>query len=478
MGDKNVVGNMAWRFAERCGAQGVALVVSIILARLLSPDDFGLIALVTVISNVLAAFVDGGFNNALIQKRDADELDFSTVFYFNMAVCLLLYAGVFLLAPALAAFYEKPELTLVVRALCATIIISGFKNVQQAYVARNLLFRKFFFATLGGTLASAVVGVALAYAGYGVWALVAQQLVNAAVDALILWISVKWRPKLIFSFARLKELFSYGSRLVAAVLLETVYSNLRQLIIGKLYSPSDLAYYNKGSYYPGAVVGNISAAVDSVLLPVMSSAQDDRQRVKSMTKRAVSVSSYIMWPIMTGLAVLARPLVTLLLTDKWLPCVPFLLIFCLNGAFYPIHLANINAVKALGRSDLILKTELIKKLVGFTALFLTVKSGTIAIALGLMLSEVISTYINAYPSRRLIGYNYIEQLGDIAPSVLLSLAMGAAVYAVSLLGLNDILSLVIQIPLGAGVYILGSRIFKLKSFYYILETIRKTGRRT
>ena len=466
------ISGFLWRFFERCGAQGVTLVVSIVLARLLDPETYGTIALVTVFTVILDVFVNSGFGNALIQKKDADDLDFSSVFYFNVVMCIALYALLFACAPLIAKFYGLPELTALVRVLGLSLIISGVKNVQQAYVSKNLLFKKFFFATLGGTLGAAVVGIWMAYMGCGVWALVAQNLFNGAVDTIILWLTVKWRPKRMFSLERLKSLFSYGWKLLVSNLLDTGYNQLRQLIIGKMYTASDLAFYNKGTEYTHPIITNINSSIDSVLFPVMSEAQDDRETVKNMTRRAITVSSYIIWPMMMGIAACAKPLIRILLTDKWLPCVPFLRIFCIVYAFYPIHTANLNAIKALGRSDLFLKLEIIKKIVGLTIIFATMWYGVMAMAWGMLAGSFISQVINAWPNRKLLDYKYGQQIKDITPSILLSVAMFGIVYCVQLFELNDWLTLLIQIPLGVLIYVSGSKLFKMESYEYVLTTAK------
>ena len=372
MNNKSVFSNFIWRFAERCGAQLVTFIVSIVLARILMPEDYGTVALVTVFTTIMQVFVDSGLSTALIQKKDADDLDFSSVFYFNFAVCVILYLIMFFAAPIIASFYGIPELVSIVRVISLTIVISGVKGVQQSYVSRNMLFKRFFYATLGGTLFSAVLGIAMAYAGFGVWAIVAQQLSNTAIDTLILWITVKWRPKLIFSWDRLKGLLGFGWKMLCSALLDTVYNNLRSLIIGKIYSSADLAYYNEGKKFPNLIVTNINTSIDSVLLPAMSNEQDNRDKVKSMTRRSIMVSCYIMAPLMIGLACCASNIVTIVLTEKWLPCVFFLQIFCITYMFYPIHTANLNAIKAMGRSDLFLKMEICKKVVGLVLLFSTI----------------------------------------------------------------------------------------------------------
>lgn len=467
-----IISNMAWRFAERCGAQIIQFIVQIVLARLLAPEAYGTIALVVVFANIFQVFVDSGLANALIQKKDADDLDFSSVFYFNLVWCLILYAIIFAIAPLIANFYGDSTLTSIVRVLCLTVIVSGLKNVQQAYISKTLQFKKFFWATLIGTILSAVVGIAMAYMKYGVWALVAQRLINLAVDTLALWLLVDWHPKLMFSFIRLKKLISYGWKLLASALLDTLYNNLWQMIIGKAYTSTDLAYYNQGNQFPNVIVTNINSSIDSVLLPVMSKEQDDKMRIREMTRKAIKTSTYIMAPLMMGLVATAIPIVSLLLTSKWLPCVFFLRIFCITYMFYPIHTANLNAIKALGRSDMFLKLEIIKKIMGIMLLLITVNISVKAMAYSLLVSSICSQIINSWPNKKILNYRYISQLKDIMPNILLAVIMGGIVYTVSFFGLSPIYELGIQIPLGIFVYIFGSIITKNESFLYLLDMLK------
>lgn len=469
---KKVLSGLFWRFAERCGSQGVSLIVSIVLARLLSPEDYGTIALVTVFTTILQVFVDSGLGTSLVQKKDVDELDYSSVFYFNLILCVTLYAGMFLLAPCIAEFYGKPELILVVRVLSITVIIFGLQNIQQSYVSRNLLFRRFFFATLIGTITSAVVGIGMAYAGYGIWALVGQQISNSAVNVTVLWVTVRWRPRKGFSLKRLKGLLKFGWKILASTLLDTIYNNVRSLIIGKIYSSADLAYYNQGKKFPYVIVTNINSSIDSVLLPVMSNSQDNRAKVKAMTRRAIKTSSYIMWPLMVGLAVCARPMVILLLTEKWLPCVPFLQIFCFSYAFYPMHTANLNAIKALGRSDVFLKLEIIKKIVGVASILITVPFGVLAIAMGMFVTTPISVLINSFPNKKLLGYSFKEQFRDLIPYIGLSLFMGVCVYPLQFLNASVLMVLILQIIIGMAIYLLGSYLLHLDVFEDILKMLK------
>lgn len=467
-----MISNFIWRFMERCGAQGVTFLVSVVLARILTPEDFGQIALITVFTTIMQVFVDSGLGTALIQKKDADDLDFSSVFYFNLVVCFVLYVIMFMAAPIIANFYSDASLTSIIRVISLTIVISGVKGIQQSYVSRNMLFKRFFYSTLGGTVASAFFGIGLAYAGFGVWAIVAQQLSNTAIDTLILWMTVKWRPKKIFSWERLKGLLSFGWKMLASALLDTVYGNIRSLIIGKMYSSADLAYYNQGDKFPSVIASNINTSIDSVLLPTMASVQDDTSRVKAMTRRAIKTSTYIMAPLMMGLAFCAEPIVRLVLTDKWLPCVPFLRIFCITYMFYPIHTANLNAIKAMGRSDLFLKLEIAKKIVGMTLLLSTMWFGVMAMAYSLLVSSVTSQLINSWPNRKLLNYRYWDQLKDILPSIAIAIFMGCCVNLVDLLHLSNAATLLIQIPMGAVIYIGASAALHLESYEYLMGMIR------
>ena len=467
MENKKVISNFIWRFAERSGAQLVTFIVSIVLARILMPEDYGTVALVTVFTNIMQVFVDSGLSTALIQKKDVDDLDFSSVFYFNFIVCIILYLVMFFSASLIASFYEKPELVSIVRVISFTIVISGVKGVQQSYVSRNMLFKRFFYATIGGTIFSALLGVTMAYAGFGVWAIVAQQLSNTAIDTLILWITVKWRPKLMFSWTRLKGLLSFGWKLLCSALLETVYNNLRDLLIGKIYSSADLAFYNQGDKFPKLIVTNINTSIDSVLLPVMSHEQDNPEKVKNMTRRSIMVSCYIMAPLMIGLACCAKNIVSLVLTDKWLPCVFFLQIFCITYLFWPIHTANLNAINAMGRSDLFLKLEVWKKIVGMVLLLSTMLLSVKAMAYSLLISTLTSMIINSWPNKKLLNYSFIEQIKDILPAIGIALFMGWIVSFVELLPLSLVLKLILQILAGAVIYIGFSAILKLESFEYL-----------
>lgn len=471
---KKVVSNLIWRFLERFGAYIVSFVVSLILARIFAENRgvYGSIAIVTSIIAILQVFVDSGLGNALIQKKDADSLDFSTVFWFNLIACIGLYAALFFLAPVISSFYKGNDLTLVIRILGISLIISGSKNVLQAYISRHLLFKKFFLATITGTVSAAVVGILMAVKGYGIWALVIQHLVNLFVDTLIIWISVKWKPSFCFSFKRFKTLFNFGYKLLLSALLDTGYKELRTFIIGFKYSDIDLADYNRGKQFPEIIVSNINSSIDSVLLPVMSKSQNDVTRVKEMTRRSIKISTFIMMPMMIGLAVVAKPLVSVLLTDAWLDCVPFIQIFCISFAFYPLHTANLNAVKALGKSNIFLVLEFIKKAIGIISIIVAMWFGTIWLALIDIPLSIISLLVNSFPNRKLLNYSYKEQFLDIFPQLAISIVMGCIVLSISFIPMNNILILVLQIIVGIAFYFCVSALLKIESFIYLINFIK------
>jgi len=465
-----VLSSLFWKLMERGGTQGIQFIVSIVLARLLIPEDYGLIALVAVFIDIANVFVQSGFNTALIQKKDANEADFSSVFYLSLFVASLLYVIFFFTAPTIAAFYEELKLILVLRVLSVILFFGAFNSIQNAVVARKMQFKKLFFSSLGAIVVSGTVGIVMAYAGFGVWALVLQQITNQLLIIVILWFTVKWRPRLLFSFERVKSLFSYGWKLLVSSLIDTLYMNLSSLIIGKIYNAEMLGFYNRGKQFPALIVTNINGSIQSVMFPALASQQDNRQRVKDMVRRSIVTSSFILFPMMVGLAVIAEPLVKILLTEKWLPCVPFLQIYCVSYALWPIHTANLQAINALGRSDIFLKLEIIKKIVGLAILGVTVFYGVYAIALGGIVSGLIGTIINSYPNAKLLNYGYKEQWKDIMPSLLLSLVMGAVVYSVQLFGMTVWPTLIVQGFVGIILYVGMARIFKLECFTYLLLT--------
>lgn len=464
--------NLLWKLAERVGAQLVSFIVQIVLARILMPEAFGTIAIVNVVISLCNVFITNGLGTSLIQKKDADDLDFSTVFIFNAILSVVLYAILFAVTPVIARLYHNIELVWVIRVLGLQLLLSGVKTVQQACVARKLQFKTFFWATLVGTLSSGIVGVGLACAGAGVWALVAQHLTNSTIDVIMLFVMIKWRPQMIFSCERLKPLFSFGWKLLAASLIDTLYNEIRTLIIGLHYSKEDLAYYNRGKQFPDLICDNTMIAIESVLFPVMSKVQDSPENVKRIVRRFIKTSSYIMSPMLFGLAAVAKPLVSVLLTDKWLFCVPYIQIYCIVSALRPMQTANIQMIKAVGRTDITVKIEIIKKTVGLAIIFVAMHFGVLWIAVSNIFYSLIVLAINAKPSKDLIHYGYFEQLNDLLPALGASAIMTGVVYAIGYTGLSEALTLVIQIIVGIGAYIVISVIFKMESFFYVLTLLK------
>lgn len=463
--------SLIWKLMERSGTQGIQFVVQIILARLLLPSDYGMIALVMIfilLSNVL---IQKGFNTSLVQKKDANEVDFSSVLYLSMIVAGLLTILLFFLSPFVASFYREPRLVLILRVLSLTMFFGAFNSIQNAYVIKHMMFKKLFFSSLGAIVISGFVGIVAALAGLGVWALVFQQLTNQLMITCILWFTVKWRPKLVFSLKAIKSLFSFGWKLLASSLLNELYVNLRTLIIGRVFSQSMLGFYNRGQQFPQFIVTNIDGSIQAVMLPTLSAYQDDIKRVREMVRRSIVTSSFIMFPMMVGLAVVAEPLVKLLLTEKWLPAVPFLQLFCVQYAIMPIHTANLQAINALGRSDIFLKLEVIKKVVGVTIILVTLPYGIYALAIGSVVGDLLGSFINAYPNKKLLDYSYLEQLKDIMPSILLSLGMGFTVYMVRVIALPSGIIVLLQITIGILFYLGCAHAIKLESFSYLKATI-------
>lgn len=473
--NSGVMSNLIWKFAERITAQLITLVVSVILARLLDPEHYGVIAIVTIFITIANVFVSDGFGSALVQKRNADIIDFSSVLYFNIIFSSILYIILFFLAPLISKFYGAGYeiLTPVTRVLGLRLILSGINSVQQAYISRHMMFRMFFWSTLFGTLISGIVGVGMAYSGFGIWALVAQYLTNTTVDTIVLQIVLNKWPKKVFSWSRLRVLISYGYKILFTSLTITGYQELRTLIIGKLYSSNDLAYYDKGKQFPNLVVTNINSSIGAVLFPKMAQEQDNRERVKTITRTSVRFSSYIMSPIMLGLIAIAEPFVKIILTDKWLPCVPLLQLFCLFYMFQPIQTANTQSIKALGRSDIALKMEIIRDVIQLVVLLVVMWISVDAIVISMAILSFIFVFVNGYPNIKLIGYTYKEQVSDFIAPLIMSFIMSIVVLGIGKIECGVLIKMGIQIVIGCIIYVLLSILSKNKEFASLVMMIQK-----
>jgi len=479
---KKASSSFIWRLGERIGSQGVTLLVTIVLARLLEPTAFGEVAIMTVFVAFIQIFVDSGLSTALIRKKDADNLDFKAAFIYNITTGIGLYVIIFLSAPLISNYYQMQNLTPMLRVQSVIVIISALKNIQFAYVSRTMQFKLFFFSTLTGNIVSGVLGIVLAYSGFGTWSLVIQSVFNNAISALILWITVRWRPTGKFLFTRLFDLLKFSWKILVTVLIDTLLNSIRQLIIAKKYSAEDLAFYTKGSQYTVTISSAISVSLDSVLLPMMSQNQYDNVKLKQMTRLSMRVGLYCIMPLLMGFCFIATPVVRLLLTEKWLPAVPFIIIFCIDGMLKPIHAAHYNALNAKGRSDIVLKLGIVKTVLQVIFLVFTVKYGVIQIALGYIVCSFIGVILDSIPNIKILKYTIQEQLKDILPIVLINAVMGIVLVFINFLPIKDWLLIILDIAFGIIVYIVISVTLKIDCFNLtkniIIDIIKKIKRET
>ncbi|MCR4874141.1 MAG: lipopolysaccharide biosynthesis protein [Clostridia bacterium] len=466
------IASLLWKTLERFGAKMIQFVVSIVLARILLPEDFGVVALLTVFIEIATVFVQNGFSAALIQQKEIDNTDYNTAFWSSLFISIVVYAVIFIIAPYVANYYEIPILNPLLRVLGTMIVVGSFNSVQISYLRRNLEFKKLFICSMGATVLSGAVGIAMAYLDFGVWALIAQQLGSVVLTTISMIFVVKWKVKFEFSTKKMKKMFNFGWKLLLSGLLDAVYNNLYTIIIGKKYTKDDLAYFNKAKQFPSVIVENINGALIAVMFPVMSRMQDDIARLKEATRSTLKLSCYIVFPMMVGLAVCAEPIISIVLTDKWLPAVPFLQMWAVVFAFFPLASINLQVYNALGKSSVFLWLEIAKKIIGVTVLFVTLKYGLIWMMVGKIAVTVLSSVINAFPNKKYLKYGYLQQLLDLTPTILLSAAMGAGVWAFSLIPMNIYAKLVLEILLGVAIYVGLSYIFKIESFRIILNTIK------
>lgn len=384
-----------------------------------------------------------------------------------------MYIILWIFAPTIANFYKILELTSIVRVMGLVLFLNTFNSIQNAIVSRNMEFKRLFYSSLGAIIISGILGIVLAYIGFGVWSLVYQQLMNQFSICIILWFTVKWRPKLLFSIKKVKKLFSFSWKLLCSSLINSIYKELINLIIGRKYSPSILGYYNRGDQFPKVIVNNFDSSIQSVIFPTLASVQHNKVRVKEIMRKAIMMSSYIVFPAMIGLIVISESIVKLILTEKWLPCVPYLRVFCLSYALWPIHTANLQAINAIGRSDIFLKLEIIKKFIGVVTIIITSRYSPYIMAIGTIFTGIIGSFVNSYPNKKLLNYSYIEQVKDVTPSLFISIIMGIVTYSIQLLKYNNILTVLLQIVLGGVIYIILSYMTKNQSFIYLVNILKK-----
>ena len=471
---KSVSKGLFWKLLERFGVSGAQFILQIILARLLSPEHYGVLSIMIIFTTLANVFIQNGFNTALIQGKDVKERDYSSVFWVSLGIAGLLYAAIFFSAPLIGVFYEMPDIVSPLRVLALMLFPGALNSVQLAKVSREMDFRKVFYSNIAAVLVSGVVGIIIALNGGGLWALVAQSLVNVFIACLVMRFTCRLRLRFVCELGRVRMLFRFGWKLLVSSLIDTLYQDLRSLVIGKKYDSGTLGYYNRGKQFPQFIINAVNGAVQSVMLPAMSKEQDDRQRLKNMMRTSITTSAYIIFPMMAGLAAVASPLISLLLTDKWLPAVPYMQIYCFTLAFYPVHSCNLQAINAMGRSDIFLKLEIIKKLMGVSFLVVAVFcfDSPIAIAMTGIITTVISCFINSYPNKKLVGYSYFEQMKDILPALVMSVAMFVVILFIGTLKMHVFLLLAVQIVAGVAIYFGLSVIFRPVPYKFIMGQLK------
>lgn len=430
---------LLWSSIDAFGAKGLQFVIGIILARLLTPEDYGLIGMLAIFLAISMSFINSGFSQALIQKKDRDEKDYSTTFYFNIVVAIFFYLVLFFAAPSIANFYDQPILINLTRVIGFTIIINSFAVVQRAKFTINIDFKTQTKASIISVTISGVIGIYLAFTGYGVWSLVTQSMLQAVINVTLLWVYSNWLPKDGFHFDRFEKLFSFGSKLLVSGLLDTIYKNIYLIIIGKAFSAGDLGFYTRAKQFSEFPSSNITGILSRVTFPLLASIQDDDIRLKNTYRKIIKSSVLVVFPLMMGLAALAEPLIRIILTDKWIELVWMLQLLCFAGMWYPVHALNLNVLNVKGRSDLFLKLEVIKKIVTTIILFITVPLGIEAMIIGQIISSYIALIINTYFTKKIIDYGFIDQMSDLIKVLLLSFAMGLIIYySISFFNLDSI----------------------------------------
>ena len=472
---QKVAGGLFWSYGERIMAQLVSLIVSIVLARLLDPENYGVISIVMIFITFCDAIVSGGFGNTIVQKKDADELDVNTMLCCSVATSFLLYIVIFLSAPFIAEFYGMGIICPILRVLGLRLLISGVNSIQRAWIQKRMLFKKFFISTSFGTIISAVVGISMAYMGMGAWALVAQYLTNSFIDTTVLLITNDWKPRLQFSWKRAKTMLSYGWKVLVTTVVYTIEGDLRSLIIGKKFGTADLAYYDQGKKFPNLLVSNINTSISNVMFPVLSENQNDPERLKQMCRRAVRMGIYLLSPLLIGLIGVADTFVVAVLSAKWAPCIPFLRILTLVFLVRPFTTTCQQSILSVGRSDVTLKIEIVVNAVAIGILFYSVFAleSVIGIAVGTLLAEVVSMAMFMYYENKIIHYSYKEQLIDILPSLGLATLMGGIVYLIHFLPIQDGLALIFQVVVGACFYLLASYILQFEPFIYLIKLVNE-----
>lgn len=474
---KKVLNGLFWKFGERVIAQLITFGVSIVLARLLLPEEYAIIAIVMIFINLANTLVVNGLGTSLVQKKDSDSLDFSTMFWTSLIFSIVLYCFLFFLSPWISDIYKNEQLTIILRVMSLRIPICAFNSIQQAYVQKYMIFKKFFFSTLIGTLISAVVGIFLAVKGFGVWALVCQYLVNSVVGTMVLFVTIHWHPQFRFSIKRFKDLFSFGSRIMAAGFIGSLFNELKGIIIGLKYSGADLAFYNRGNQIPTLLTTNIESSIESVIFPVLSKIQDEKKNFKETIRLMMEVSAFIMFPILFGLILVAKPLIIILITEKWVRAIPYVQIISFGLIPSIINTINMQAIKASGRGDYYLKLEFVKKPIFLLLILVSMQFGPLYIVFANSVYAYIALLINSFPNRIIINYRLSEQVKDIIPYLIMSVIMFILSFPIQFLPINLYVILLLEIITGIAVYMGVSFLIKPRAYLYVVGYLSKLFKR-
>ncbi|HCY00398.1 MAG TPA: colanic acid exporter [Bacteroidales bacterium] len=469
---QKTVSGLIWSFVDTMAGQGITFIVGIILARLLSPREFGLIGMLTVFIAVSQSFIDSGFSNALIRKKDCSDADYSTVFYFNLAVGVLFFILLYFSAPAISGFFNEPELTAILQVMGIVLIIDSLTIIQRTILTKRIDFKLQARISVIASIGSGIVAIAMAFNGFGVWALVAQRIVKQGLNSLFLWMWNRWKPLLVFSVKSFKELFGFGSKLLISGLIDTVYRNVYYLIIGKFFSAQELGFYTKAEEFNRLPSQNLNSIIGRVTYPVLSTLQDDIPRLRNNYQKLIRSVMFITFILMLGMAAVAEPMIHTLIGAKWEPAIIYLQMLCFVGMMYPLHALNLNMLQVQGRSDLFLKLEIIKKIIAVPTIIIGIFFGIKMMIVGMMVNTLIAYYLNSYWSGVKIGYSFKQQVKDIAPSFILAFTMGVAVYFIGdLLPFSYLINLIIQILFGAIFVFVFCEITKFKDYIFVKELV-------
>ncbi|HOC37492.1 MAG TPA: MOP flippase family protein [Tenuifilaceae bacterium] len=469
---QKTVSGLSWSFIDSISGQGIQFIVGIILARMLTPREFGLIGMITIFIAVSESFINSGFSSALIRKKECTQADYSTVFFYNLTAGAIFFTILLFSAPAISGFFKEPELKPIIQVLGAVLIIDSATIIQRTILTKQINFKLQTRISVIAALGSGAMAIGMAYSGFGVWSLVAQRLCKQAINSFLLWLWNKWKPIAVFSRQSFRELFGFGSKLLASGLIDTIYRNVYYLIIGKFFSAKELGYYTRADQFNALPSQSLTGVIGRVSYPILSSIQDDANRLKASYQQLIRSTMFITFILMVGMAAVAEPMVVGLIGEKWKPSIIYLQMLCFTGMLYPLHALNLNMLQVKGRSDLFLRLEVIKKILAVPVIVIGIFWGIRVMIAGMMLNSVIALYINSYWSGRMIGYPFRQQISDILPSFSLSLAMAISVYLLGLiLTYAPILNLLIQVTAGAAFILVFSEMAKFKDYLFIKEIV-------